>query len=368
MEALHHAVQNASNTASHAIWGTGEQQQQPQSQRTEQIVAARYGEEPLSGVQGKGTAADPFDAGNRAEQPSTTQSQKTEQIPMARHGEEPISGVQGRGTVTDPYDAGNRDEQPGAPRTRENTAVITEPLVSIGLAQSHTHENSTNTTDVTAKDSGPKDVTSPSDKPSTDRASLATSPLGTKNPSITHPDLVDNPQKTPYTTTPTTGALGARAGGVPVHQPSLNDPTANARTSNTSDSAAGLGSTSDSTSRPSEQCNQDRKEEDEGESSGNIVEAAAHKQKVSKEALRGPSVSAPRDRWEMEEKEEERLQKQEEQGGQSGRPKTTKPESGGSSDKNHSKEAKDTRGTKGEEHHHKTMKERLHNIVHPHHH
>lgn len=26
-----------------------------------------------------------------------------------QHGEEPVAGVQGRGTPTDPYDAGNRD-------------------------------------------------------------------------------------------------------------------------------------------------------------------------------------------------------------------------------------------------------------------
>ncbi|EAW13122.1 uncharacterized protein ACLA_015640 [Aspergillus clavatus NRRL 1] len=48
-----------------------------------------------------------------------------------QHGEEPLSGVQGRGTATDPYDAGNRDEQPDAPATKDNTAVITEPLESI---------------------------------------------------------------------------------------------------------------------------------------------------------------------------------------------------------------------------------------------
>jgi hypothetical protein len=29
--------------------------------------------------------------------------------PATQHGEEPVSGVQGRGTPTDPYDAGNRD-------------------------------------------------------------------------------------------------------------------------------------------------------------------------------------------------------------------------------------------------------------------
>jgi hypothetical protein len=43
------------------------------------------------------------------EQPTTTLSQKTESIVAARHGDEPVSGVQGRGTVSDPYDAGNRD-------------------------------------------------------------------------------------------------------------------------------------------------------------------------------------------------------------------------------------------------------------------
>jgi len=65
MATLTHAVQNASTAASNAIWGTGEQQQ-PQSERTEQIVAARHGEEPLSGIQGRGTATDPYDAGNKA--------------------------------------------------------------------------------------------------------------------------------------------------------------------------------------------------------------------------------------------------------------------------------------------------------------
>jgi hypothetical protein len=46
------------------------------------------------------------------EQPPTTLSQKTESIVAARHSDEPVSGVQGRGTVTDPYDAGNRDGKP----------------------------------------------------------------------------------------------------------------------------------------------------------------------------------------------------------------------------------------------------------------
>ncbi|CAI7673429.1 unnamed protein product [Penicillium palitans] len=39
-----------------------------------------------------------------------------------QHGEEPISGVQGKGRATDPYDAGNRDEQPGAIKSDVSTA------------------------------------------------------------------------------------------------------------------------------------------------------------------------------------------------------------------------------------------------------
>ncbi|KAK4861041.1 hypothetical protein LT330_003957 [Penicillium expansum] len=39
-----------------------------------------------------------------------------------QHGEEPLSGVQGQGSATDPYDGGNRDEQPGAIKSDVNTA------------------------------------------------------------------------------------------------------------------------------------------------------------------------------------------------------------------------------------------------------
>ncbi|KAJ5479453.1 hypothetical protein N7530_004962 [Penicillium desertorum] len=41
-----------------------------------------------------------------------------------QHGEEPISGVQGKGQATDPYDGGNRDEQPGAIQSDVNTAPL----------------------------------------------------------------------------------------------------------------------------------------------------------------------------------------------------------------------------------------------------
>ncbi len=55
--------------------------------------AAQSGVEPVSGLQGKGTATDPYDQGN-ADDPVLS-------------GEEPPSGVQGEGTATDPYDGGN---------------------------------------------------------------------------------------------------------------------------------------------------------------------------------------------------------------------------------------------------------------------
>lgn len=55
--------------------------------------ATQSGEEPVSGLQGKGTVTEPYDQGN-ADDP-------------VRSGEEPPSGIQGKGTATDPYDAGN---------------------------------------------------------------------------------------------------------------------------------------------------------------------------------------------------------------------------------------------------------------------
>ncbi|RAH46379.1 uncharacterized protein BO95DRAFT_463146 [Aspergillus brunneoviolaceus CBS 621.78] len=65
--------------------------------------------------------------------------QPGEQQQLQPHGDEPLSGIQGKGTATDPYDGGNRDDQPGAPRTNANTAVIPEPLVSVTGTSAHDH-------------------------------------------------------------------------------------------------------------------------------------------------------------------------------------------------------------------------------------
>lgn len=55
------------------------------------------GEEPVSGIQGKGTVDQPYDQGNQSEQ-------------AVGPGTEPPAGKQGAGTVDKPYDQGN---QPG---------------------------------------------------------------------------------------------------------------------------------------------------------------------------------------------------------------------------------------------------------------
>ncbi|PYH93699.1 hypothetical protein BO71DRAFT_399522 [Aspergillus ellipticus CBS 707.79] len=83
---------------------------------------------------------------------SDLHSNRTPDQLVEQHGEEPLSGIQGKGTATDPYDAGNRDEQPGAPNTRDNTAVIPEPLASINDDHARNPKSPSNA------DLGPKNV------------------------------------------------------------------------------------------------------------------------------------------------------------------------------------------------------------------
>lgn len=56
METIHRTFNNASN----ALWNEVHPNQTPDSQLNQQ-----HGDEPLSGIQGRGTATDPYDAGNR---------------------------------------------------------------------------------------------------------------------------------------------------------------------------------------------------------------------------------------------------------------------------------------------------------------
>ncbi|EPS32462.1 hypothetical protein PDE_07422 [Penicillium oxalicum 114-2] len=66
--------------------------------------------ETVNKVVGAATAAIWGEGSSSAQQQSTS------------HGDEPVSGVQGKGSPDDPYDAGNRDEQPGASISEANTA------------------------------------------------------------------------------------------------------------------------------------------------------------------------------------------------------------------------------------------------------
>ncbi|KAL4735334.1 hypothetical protein BDV11DRAFT_196200 [Aspergillus similis] len=100
------------------------------------------------------------------------QTQTEQRVPQQQqHGDEPMSGIQGKGTVTDPYDAGNRDDQLGAPISKDNTAAMTEPLSSTtpGTFQDKYQDPNAN-----------KD----------EKAALVTSNIGPSNPSFEHPDPV----------------------------------------------------------------------------------------------------------------------------------------------------------------------------------
>ncbi|RAQ43591.1 solid-state culture expressed protein (Aos23) [Aspergillus flavus] len=74
---------------------------------------------------------EPFDKAWHTAADSLRNDYRSSEQQWTQHGEEPISGIQGRGTATDPYDAGNRSEQPGAPQTKKNTALVPEALSSI---------------------------------------------------------------------------------------------------------------------------------------------------------------------------------------------------------------------------------------------
>ncbi|KAL4988537.1 hypothetical protein BDW68DRAFT_187167 [Aspergillus falconensis] len=106
------------------------------------------------------------------------QGQTEQRVPQQQqHGDEPMSGIQGKGTVTDPYDAGNRDDQLGAPISKDNTAAMTEPISS--------------TTPATFQDEHQKPNASKDDK-----AALVTSNIGPSNPSVDHPVPIVGKQHT----------------------------------------------------------------------------------------------------------------------------------------------------------------------------
>jgi len=124
---------------------------------------AQSGEEPVSGVQGKGTATDPYDAGN-----------STDPAP-ALSGEEPPSGFQGKGTSTDPFDGGNAPEN----TPKVNAQATDTSSQSTATATSNEAATPSDAVSKAANDRGRDSLAAPARKPSERDISPGTLPDGT---------------------------------------------------------------------------------------------------------------------------------------------------------------------------------------------
>ncbi|GIJ99836.1 hypothetical protein Aspvir_003844 [Aspergillus viridinutans] len=218
----------------------------------------------------------------------------------AQHGEEPVAGVQGRGTPNDPYDAGNRDEQPDAPQTQDNTAVIPEPLESI--------------TPIEVK---PTDVSSAHSTSDQGAGAGAGAGAATVLPVAPQPSPAPAQEKSQSTTPNTNQEPGP--GNPAVDEPSpaqeQSNPTASsADTTTSSGNSSSSSSSNDSRShsgseKPApEQRSQtmpdgdssSQQKEDGGVPGGVERAPPTTTQQVSVEALKGPQGPAPRDAYEFE--------------------------------------------------------------------
>ncbi|RHZ52679.1 uncharacterized protein CDV56_106477 [Aspergillus thermomutatus] len=267
------------------------------------------------------------------------QSQNTEST--AQHGEEPVSGVQGRGTVTDPYDAGNRDEQPGAPQTQDNTAVIPEPLESI--------------TPIEIKPTDVSSANSTSDQGAGAGAGTATATATSVAPQSSPAPVQEKSQSTTASNTPPPNTnLEPGPGNPAVDEPSpaqeQSNPTASTADTTTSSSTSSTSSNISPThSEPEKPAPEQRtqtmagsesgsSQKEDGGSPGGVERAPpTTQQQVSVEALKGPQGPAPRDAYEFEKEMD-------------GQPSNTKTD-----------QDTGDKGDTGNSHHHKMghMKERL---------
>ncbi|OJJ61914.1 hypothetical protein ASPSYDRAFT_27570 [Aspergillus sydowii CBS 593.65] len=289
-------------------------------------------------------------------------AQTTEQRVPQSYTEEPIAGVQGKGTISDPYDAGNRDEQPEAPISKEPTAATTEPLSSITPGTGTGAGASSGTGTGTFQDKYRR---------GSDKATLVTSGIGSTNPTVGHPAPVsgtehasglgaksthrdeglsgsrstaDEPQPTMTTSKPSastpaaTAAAGSTTGSTAAgglseqrSQPSTSQSQAQHQKTVGGSSTTGAstsqpevqgteGASGPSTTGTSASQAQTQGKEGAGESSttgtsasqgdkegagaqnADDVAAMAKKKGVSEETLRGPKVSAPRESYEKQKK------------------------------------------------------------------
>ncbi|KAL4920455.1 hypothetical protein BDW62DRAFT_198771 [Aspergillus aurantiobrunneus] len=289
----------------------------------------------------------------RHQQTGQTTEQRAQQ-----HGEEPISGIQGKGTAKDPYDAGNRDEQPEAPNTKDNTGAATEPVSSTigGTFNDRYRRQSENTV-------------------------FVASGLDPPNPSVEHASgtaakstLKDEPLSTHRRTLKDDSISGA--GPAPDEPETTTSTHPSAAAAATAAAASTTGSTaaeppSEQRSQPSTEESQTQSQNQEGADTGESSTAGGttpHKQKVSEEALKGPKCPPPRESYERQMRSADAGRKKE--GELKDQPKTAKPEGTSNEKSGHGHHGKDNKTGSHEkeilEHHHKTMKERLNNVLHHH--
>ncbi|KKA22775.1 hypothetical protein T310_3187 [Rasamsonia emersonii CBS 393.64] len=146
------------------------------------------------------------------------------------HGEEPISGVTGKGTATDPYDAGNRDVQPDAPPVAEG-GISSEPVEqrtsnpNDGSSSSNNNSNSKNSKNNNSSDllkttasSQQPDPASSSDVGAADTA--ASQPVGETNEQLKKQG--EKQARDPQQDTTKTGG-DANANNSPSTKPSNNN-------------------------------------------------------------------------------------------------------------------------------------------------
>ncbi|RAL14637.1 uncharacterized protein BO97DRAFT_404166 [Aspergillus homomorphus CBS 101889] len=144
---------------------------------------------------------------NNATNALLNEFQTGEQQQVQPHGEEPMSGIQGKGTATDPYDGGNRDDQPGAPHTTSNTAVIPEPLVSVTAGDHAKNPRSPSNADLALKNVIVDEPVLPSQK-------MEYQPKNPSNKMMEHPSTKKLEHPDPMTATAPTAA--AAAAGAPT--------------------------------------------------------------------------------------------------------------------------------------------------------
>lgn len=140
------AVNKVINSASHAIWGDTDVQSQ---------TAQQSHEEPISGVQGKGAANDPYDAGNRDEQPDAPASEANTAPQEPRLDSQPVTGVR-QPAASSAFDKPSTTATADTPSTTATAdmASTTAAGSSSNTAAAGSSSKATEDTSAGAKDEG----------------------------------------------------------------------------------------------------------------------------------------------------------------------------------------------------------------------